>query len=289
VVELARKLKLTPLPLSIEDAKTRINSPIAFEARVHPEVGDETLTVDNLSVDYGKHSAVQNVSLRAMAGEVVALMGPNGSGKSSLLWAIQGSGARSAGEVKTPSGDPQHFSINERLEQITMVPQRASDLLFLNTLADELSESDTLNEVTQGETAKLFLQLSNRTDPKQHPRDLSAGQQLALVLSVQLVKGARLVLLDEPTRGLDYEAKRHLVSAIKLVQSSGRTVLVASHDIEFVAQIADRVYLLENGEITLEGDTVDVLGPAGKLPTQVAQIAGQPGLLLAEQVVAIEN
>jgi energy-coupling factor transport system ATP-binding protein len=170
-----------------------------------------------------------------------------------------------------------------------MVPQRASDLLFLNTLADELSESDTLNEVTQGETAKLFLQLSNRTDPKQHPRDLSAGQQLALVLSVQLVKGARLVLLDEPTRGLDYEAKRHLVSAIKLVQSSGRTVLVASHDIEFVAQIADRVYLLENGEITLEGDTVDVLGPAGKLPTQVAQIAGQPGLLLAEQVVAIEN
>jgi energy-coupling factor transport system ATP-binding protein len=164
------------------------------------------------------------------------------------------------------------------------VPQRASDLLFLNTLTEELDESDRFNGVEPGETAKQFLVLSNRTDPKQHPRDLSAGQQLALVLAVQLVKGSPLVLLDEPTRGLDYEAKRHLVAAIKLVQSTGRAVLVASHDIEFVAQISDRVVVLEAGSVSAQGATQDVLGPGGLLPTQVALIGNQKGLLLAEQV-----
>ena len=105
------------------------------------------------------------------------------------------------------------------------------------------------------------------------------------MLAVQLVKGSPLVLLDEPTRGLDYEAKRHLVSAIRLVQESGRTVVVASHDIEFVAQVSNRVFVLANGKVAFEGRTEDVLGPNGQLPTQVAQITNQPGLLTAEQVV----
>jgi energy-coupling factor transport system ATP-binding protein len=188
--------------------------------------------------------------------------------------------------VWSAKGDPKKLSVAERLGAVTLVPQRASDLLFLNTLAEELAESDRFNEVQPGETAKLFLQLSNRTDPKQHPRDLSAGQQLALVLAVQLVKGAPMVLLDEPTRGLDYEAKRHLASAIEKLKASGRSVLLASHDVEFVAQLADRIYLLEAGLVKTTGTASQLLGFGGVLPTQVAQITEQPGLLLAEQVIA---
>lgn len=285
VVELAKKLNIKPTPLSIEQAKAELKQKLSFEPLPTRTPGMPALEVENLVVEYGAHVAVQGVSLRAESGEVVALMGANGSGKSSLLWSIQGSGARGSGRVWTPSGDPADLNIAERLECVTLVPQRASDLLFLNSLADELAESDKFNEVEPGETAKLFLQLSNRTDPKQHPRDLSAGQQLALVLAVQLVKGSPLVLLDEPTRGLDYEAKRHLVSAIRLVQESGRTVVVASHDIEFVAQVSNRVFVLANGKVAFEGRTEDVLGPNGQLPTQVAQITNQPGLLTAEQVV----
>jgi energy-coupling factor transport system ATP-binding protein len=289
VVELANKLGIKPTPLSIEQAKARLKTKLKFIQLPARAAGKPALEVDGLVVEYGNHIAIQGVSLRAESGEVVALMGANGSGKSSLLWSIQGSGARSSGKVWTPTGDPADLNTAERLECVTLVPQRASDLLFLNSLADELAESDKFNQVEPGETAKLFLQLSNRTDPKQHPRDLSAGQQLALVLAVQLVKGSPLVLLDEPTRGLDYEAKRHLVNAIRLVQESGRTVLVASHDIEFVAQVSNRVYVLTNGEVAIEGQTADVLGPKGQLPTQVAQIANQPGLLLAEQVVTGAN
>jgi energy-coupling factor transport system ATP-binding protein len=275
VVELSKRLNLNPIALSIEEAQEALPKHLRFERLAKPTTGEQTLKVENLTVSYGTHQALDGVSLEASAGEVVALMGANGSGKSSLLWAIQGTGVRSGGSVTS--------------QETTLVPQRAADLLFLNTLTDELAESDKFNEVSPGQTAKLFLQLSNRTDPKQHPRDLSAGQQLALVLAVQLVKGSALVLLDEPTRGLDYEAKRHLVRTIRSIQAAGRTVVVASHDIEFVAQIANRVYVLSDGKISAQGDTESILGSDGLMPTQVAQITNQPGLLLAEQVGENEN
>lgn len=284
VVELSQRLGLTPIALSISEAKQKISKPIAFEKLAENPRGERAMAVDEVSVSYGSKNAVEAVSFEVETGEVLALMGSNGSGKSSLLWAIQGAGKRTGGSVWTKDGDPARIDASERLNTVTLVPQRASDLLFLNTLADELAESDLFNAVTAGETSKLFLALSNRTDPKQHPRDLSAGQQLALVLAVQLVKGSPLVLLDEPTRGLDYEAKRHLVEAIRLVQKGGRTVVVASHDIEFVARIADRVIVLEAGRIIAEGQTRELLGAGGVLPTQVALISNQPGLLLAEQV-----
>ncbi len=284
VVELSKRLGLPRIALSIEEAKKAVSNRIPFSSLPASSKGSLALKVENLSIKYGSQTAVSEVSLEVCAGEVVALMGANGSGKSSLLWAVQGSGRRSAGSVWTPAGDPADLTADERLGIVTLVPQRASDLLFLNTLTDELAESDRFNGVTPGETAKQFLVLSNRTDPKQHPRDLSAGQQLTLVLAVQLVKGSPLVLLDEPTRGLDYEAKRHLVTAIKMVQSTGRAVLVASHDIEFVAQISDRVVVLESGSVRAEGPTQELLGPGGLLPTQVALIGNQVGLLLAEQV-----
>jgi energy-coupling factor transport system ATP-binding protein len=284
VVELSKRLNLKPLALSVAEARSRFPKAITFEPISSPPTGEIALEAKELTIDYGTTKAVDGVSIAVNKGEVVALMGANGSGKSSLLWALQGSGKRTSGTVWTPFGDPSLLDVHERLCAITLVPQRASDLLFLNSLAAELEESDKFNGVSTGETAKLFLELTSRTDPKQHPRDLSAGQQLALVLAVQLVKGAPIVLLDEPTRGLDYEAKRHLAKAIEIVRDSGRSVLIASHDVEFVAQLSSRVFLLETGRVIFEGSTRDALGPDGPLPTQVAAITNQAGLLLATQV-----
>ncbi|MEY4310938.1 MAG: hypothetical protein RLZ71_864 [Actinomycetota bacterium] len=284
-VELGRRLGFEKALLSTSDANLPKN--IEFEPLdlANPS-GEFALRVENLSVSYGDVTAVSNVSFDVSRGEVVSLMGPNGSGKSSLLWAIAGAGKRSSGSVATPFGEPADLNLHERLCAISLVPQRAADLLFLGSIAEELAESDAFANVASGETAKLFLELTNRTDPKQHPRDISAGQQLALVLALQLVKGAPIVLLDEPTRGLDYEAKRHLAKAIETIRESGRTVLVASHDIEFVAQVASRVVILDAGVISQSGSAADLLGCDGPLPTQVAEATGLPGLLLAEQVIS---
>ena len=271
VVEYSKRIGIDPVALSIAEAKRRSASPTKFTPLSVPESADVALRVANLDVKYGKNKAVHGVSFEVNRGEVLALMGPNGSGKSSILWAIQSEANRSAGEVWV-EGD------------LTMVPQRASDLLFLSSLSEELAEGDKAAEAQSGSTAELFLKLSNRTDPKQHPRDLSAGQQLALALSVQLVKGARLILLDEPTRGLDYEAKRHLVNTIRQLSAGGHTVVVASHDVEFVARLASKIVILDNGAVSHSGSAEELLGFDGLLPTQVALIAETPGLLLAEQI-----
>ena len=214
----------------------------------------------------------------------LAIDGVAGSGKTTLCWAIQGSGTRTKGTVKTYKGDTAELGTNERLEVLTMVPQRAADLLFLSTLSAELEESDRFAEVESGSTAKLFKSLAGRIDTSIHPRDLSAGQQLSLVLSIQLVKQAKILILDEPTRGLDYSAKHALAKQLNSLRSADRSVLLATHDIEFVAMVADRVLVLEEGKLVADSSPIEVLGAGKKFASQLAEISNQPGLISLEQV-----
>ncbi|MFM1846212.1 MAG: hypothetical protein RIS19_685, partial [Actinomycetota bacterium] len=210
--------------------------------------------------------------------------GENGSGKTTLCWAIQGSGTRTKGSVITSKGETAELSSNERLEVITMVPQRAADLLFLSTLSAELEESDRFADVEPGSTAKLFKSLAGRIDTSIHPRDLSAGQQLSLVLAIQLVKQAKILILDEPTRGLDYSAKHALAKQLNSIRSADRSVLIATHDIEFVAMVSDRVLVLEDGKLIIDSTPIEVLGAGSKFASQLAEISNEPGLISLEQV-----
>ncbi|NBT48745.1 MAG: ATP-binding cassette domain-containing protein [Actinobacteria bacterium] len=211
-------------------------------------------------------------------------MGENGSGKTSLCWAIQGLGERSSGSVLLGNNDTAELAKQTRLDQVAMVPQRAADLLFLHSLAEELAESDRFAEVEAGATAKLFMGLAGRIDTAIHPRDLSAGQQLALVLAIQLVKGAKVLILDEPTRGLDYAAKRALAKQLATLRAPDRCIILASHDIEFVAMVSDRVLLLKEGEIISDSSPEEVLGWGQPLASQVAIISKTTGLITVEQV-----
>jgi len=115
---------------------------------------------------------------------------------------------------------------------------------------------------------------------------MSAGQQLALGLALQLVKDASIVLLDEPTRGLDYAAKHRLAEVIAELQSEGKTLILASHDIEFVALVANRIVVLQDGQIVTQGSPADILSHEGKLPTQVAAALRTPGLISVSQVLS---
>ncbi len=246
--------------------------------------GFDALQVEGLSVAYGSAQAVSNASIRIERGEIVALVGPNGSGKTSLLWAIHGAGERSAGNSKTPWGETKDLSAEERICAITLVPQRASDLLFLTTVAAELEDSDRFARATANTTARIFEKFAGRVDPNLHPRDLSAGQQLALALAIQLVKDAGIVLLDEPTRGLDYEAKRQLATIIGDLRSLGKAVLIATHDIEFAAQVATRVVPIENGVISDSLSATEAFGFESPLATQVSKALRLNGVYSLSQL-----
>ena len=212
-------------------------------------------------------------------------MGPNGSGKTSLCWALQGLGTVSSGEVILAEGVTAKLENDLRLELVALVPQRATDLLFLNSLAEELEESDRFAKVNQGTTANLFQKMSGRIDTSIHPRDLSAGQQLALVLAIQMAKQPKVLILDEPTRGLDYQAKKSLALQLHQLREATRTIILATHDIEFVAMVADRVVVLDEGKVVSDSTVVEALKPDQPYASQISQISQTEGLIRVGQVI----
>ncbi|GIF69301.1 cobalt ABC transporter ATP-binding protein [Asanoa ishikariensis] len=296
IVELGRVAGWSPLPLSVRDAR-RLAEPIRRDLAAGPAprrpapAGTEpaTLTATGIVVRYGATVAVRGVDLDLRSGTVLAMMGRNGSGKSSLLWAVQGSGPRQGGTVRVDGVDPVDLPSARARRLVGMVPQSAGDLLYLESVAQECAAADRESDATPGTCRFLLDELAPGIDPDQHPRDLSEGQRLALVLAIQLTAAPPVLLLDEPTRGLDYNAKAALGRQIAYLTDQGRAVVVATHDVEFVATVADRVVVLAEGEVVSDGPTVDVLGGSPAFATQVAKIIGPDWLTVSEVAAALHQ
>jgi energy-coupling factor transport system ATP-binding protein len=302
VVELGRLAGWSPLPLSVRDARRRagglrerlqlVGSPAPV--RPAPPAGRPVLTASGVVVRYGDLVAVREVGTRLTAGEVVALMGRNGSGKSSLLWALQGSGRRQAGSVTVDGHDPQSLGPAGARRLVGMVPQTPGDLLNRHSVRAELDQADRDAAVVVGRpreakaagpTARSILdRLAPGIDDTTHPRDLSEGQRLALVLAVQLSISPPVLFLDEPTRGLDYAAKESLSRILADLAADGRAVVVSTHDVEFVAGAADRVIVMAEGEVVADGPTTDVIVASPAFAPQVAKVLAPLPYLTVHQV-----
>lgn len=283
IVHLGRLAGWDPLPLSVRDAR-RVAGPLRERLQrssspapdaVTTRQADPTvslLAATGIVVRHHDVIAVRSVDLTVGAGEVVAVMGRNGSGKSSLLWAIHGAGPRQGGAVLIDATDPSEVPHAQARRLVGLVPQTPTDLLYLSTIDAECSQADRDAGAAAGTCRRLLDRIVPELDGTQHPRDLSEGQRLGLVLAVQLTASPKLVLLDEPTRGLDYRAKDRLAEVIAELASSGSSVVVSTHDVEFVATVADRVVVLADGEIVADGPTPDVVTASASLAPQVAKI-----------------
>ncbi|WP_030721130.1 ABC transporter ATP-binding protein [Streptomyces griseus] len=314
IVELGRAAGWSPLPLSVRDAR-RAARPLrtALEGATPPPVravpdapGATLLGARGITVAYRGVPAVREVDLDLRAGEVTALMGRNGSGKSSLLWALQGSGPRTAGTVRVgrdesgapdaaKGGDPKKLSAAEARRLVGLVPQTPTDLLYLESVKQELDQADTESGTggkaatgATGPSARAILdRLAPGIDGATHPRDLSEGQKLALVLAIQLSAAPRVLLLDEPTRGLDYRAKTQLIAMVDELAAEGWSVVVSTHDVEFAARAADRVVVLAEGDIVADGPTTEVIVASPVFAPQVAKILAPLTYLTVDQVTAV--
>ncbi|AUY53586.1 ABC transporter ATP-binding protein [Streptomyces sp. CB01881] len=301
VVGLGRLAGWRPLPLSVRDAR-RAAAPLRerlADVPVPPPrraavAGEPVLDARGVVVCYGPVAAVREVGLELRAGQVTALMGRNGSGKSSLLWALQGSGPRQGGSVKVvgaeggPAQDPKRLPAARARQLVGLVPQTPTDLLYLESVAQELAQSDLESGRDAGPTARQVLdRLAPGIPDDTHPRDLSEGQKLALVLAIQLAAAPRVVLLDEPTRGLDYQAKEALTGIVDALAAEGRTVVVSTHDVEFVASAADRVVVMAEGEVVADGPTAEVIVASPTFAPQTAKILAPLAYLTIRQVAEV--
>ena len=294
VVELGRLAGWEPLPLSVRDAR-RQAAPLrarldgrsvarAGKAAESPRAA-AALSAQGVTVRHGAVVAVREVSLHLRSGEVAGLMGRNGSGKSSLLWALQGSGARQAGHLDVRGHDPARLRPVEARRVVGLVPQDPADLLYLDSVYAECAEADrACNPPAAGTASGLLERFAPGVDSSTHPRDLSEGQRLALALAIQLSAGPGVVLLDEPTRGLDYAAKAALAGVLRQLAGEGRAILVATHDVEFVAAVADRVIVMATGEVVADGATAGVVTASPAFAPQVAKILAPLAFLTVDQV-----
>jgi energy-coupling factor transport system ATP-binding protein len=254
------------------------------------------MTASDIVVRYGPLVAVRAASLTLHGGECTALMGRNGSGKSSLLWALQGTGSRSSGTIGVGAvdADPARLRSSEARRLVGLVPQTPTDLLYLDTVEAELAQAD--REVRQSAVPGIIASATSAWDildqiapgipAGAHPRDLSAGQQLALVLAIQLTAAPSVILLDEPTRGLDYRAKASLIGVLNRLAGRGHAVVVATHDVEFVTRACDRVIVMAEGEIVTDGPADVVLTASPTFAPQIAKILSPLPYLTEGQVAA---
>lgn len=294
VVHLGRIAGWSPLPLSVRDARRAAEGLRALLSgrgpvrRVMPPT-DAVIDARDVVVRYGSVVALRGAGLRAGAGEVVALMGRNGAGKSTLLSGVAGMRRPDHGSVTVGGVDPTSLHGTALVRAIGYVPQDPGDLLTLDSVARECAAADVDAHCTPGTTRALLALLSPDVVDTDHPRDLSEGQRLSLALAVVLAGAPPVLLLDEPTRGLDYGTKTHLVEALRGLAADGRTVVLATHDVELVAEVATRVVVLAEGEVVADGATAHVVVGSPLFAPQVAKVlAPEPFLTTAEVAQALD-
>ncbi|MCX5378572.1 ABC transporter ATP-binding protein [Streptomyces sp. NBC_00091] len=239
-----------------------------------------------LGIRRGRAEVLRDVTLRVAPGETVALMGRNGAGKSTLLAALTGTLAPTTGQVTVGGRTPHRTPPPEMVRRVGLVPQEPRDLLYADTVAAECAAADADAGAAAGTCRALVGALLPGVPDDTHPRDLSEGQRLTLALALVLTGRPALLLLDEPTRGLDYAAKARLVETLRALAADGHAIVLATHDVELAAELAHRVVILAGGEIVADGPTAEVVVSSPAFAPQVAKILAPGHWLTVSQVAA---
>ena len=276
LVKLARALGLPKISLSVRDLRKETEA-IRGKGMDLPKknltnVGALLIETQKLSVNYQQRLALKPFDIQIKSGEIVALMGRNGAGKSSLLKALL--------DVV-----PFEGKVNRTAKKIGYIPQDANDLLYLQSVSAECEQTDKDNELRPGSTANLLKEIAPNISLQSHPRDLSEGQRLALVLALVLAPKPDLLILDEPTRGLDYQTKSLLVSQLTARAKDSAAVIIATHDVELVAELANRIVILADGELVADGPAIDVLLSSPAFAPQVTKVMSPRRWLTVNDVI----
>jgi energy-coupling factor transport system ATP-binding protein len=211
-------------------------------------------------------------------------MGRNGAGKSTLLNHLVGLRRAQRGSVEVLGRVPATLRAPEAIRLVGLVPQDPGALLCAETVAAECRDGDRDGGLLEGTTHAVLGSLMGGISDNAHPKDLSEGQRLALALAIVLASEPPLLLLDEPTRGLDYGAKERLSRQLRRLAAEGHCVVVATHDVELVAEVADRVVVLADGEVITDGPVRSVVCHSTGLAPQVARILAPAEWLTVEEV-----
>ena len=210
----------------------------------------QVASIERITFSYGGHLAIDDVSLDLFADEVFVLMGPNGAGKSSLIRLLTGALKPASGRVSlmTPSGDGSAL--------LGFVPQEIALYPWLSARENcrAFARVAGLDRRVTALRIGEALQLTQCESVADRPiSQLSGGNKRRANIAAALVGNPTLLILDEPTVGVDFEARRAIAQTIEALKSSGRSVLMTTHDFEEAGALADRVGFLVDGRLVAHG------------------------------------
>jgi energy-coupling factor transport system ATP-binding protein len=275
VTHLGHLLGWSPPPLTVRDARRAAQgTTLPHTPPVDPPApGEQLVAGRGLKVCLGGNLALRKVDVEVGRGEVVALLGRNGSGKTTLLRALAGLVEPDSGSVTTDG-------------RVAYLPQDPNALLFAPTVRAELEHTlRLLGRRDPGAVDAWLARLGLDRLAERHPRSLSAGQRQRVAIGAVAVGGADVLLLDEPTRGIDPPSAAALEHAVADHAAGGGAVVLATHDVELAARCATRAVVLGDGEVVASGSAREVL--AGSLfAPQVLRVL-PPFLTVAEVAAAM--
>ena len=222
-----------------------------------PQSGEPVIRVSGLKKFYGDVKAVDGVSFEVGRGEVFGMLGPNGAGKTTTIEVLEGLRPPDSGVVEVFGLDvcthPESIKqrIGVQLQSVSLYPRlTVTELLdlFGSFFKHSVSTKQLIDAVDLGERAKAY------------SMNLSGGQQQRLSIALALVNDPELVFLDEPTTGLDPQARRSLWDLVKGLQSRGKSVMLTTHYMEEAAELCDRVAIMDHGHILEMGAVPELIG-----------------------------
>jgi energy-coupling factor transport system ATP-binding protein len=274
VLELAKKLRkeigiFNGLPLSAEDFYNNIQGKLPDKVELHqhrPEFDDfsgehhhiPAIEVKNVSFTYpGSVQALKDASLTIYKGDFVAIMGENGAGKTTLVKHFNGLLRPNTGKILVDGEDISSSTVAQLARKIGLVFQNPDDQLFEETVEKEISfalRNFGMNEKLINERVNWALNLLDIVDYKnKSPFTLSGGERKRVALASVLAWDPDILVLDEPTIGQDYGQKERLRHFLMQLGTQGKTVIIVTHDVEFVAESQPRIVLMSDGKVQGQG------------------------------------
>lgn len=249
--------------------------------------GETIIDIQNLWFTYPNgQEALKNINLKIISGDFVVIMGENGAGKTTLMKNINGLLKPGRGRVKVLNRDTKKLSVEELASTVGYLSQDPNDYLFLPTVGEELFFTlKNLGLTDDGNCEEILdrLQLTPYVDS--NPRDLSTGERQRVALASVLAAKPKLLLLDEPTRGLDYRLKEELGDILLQLQREGIAILVITHDVEFAAEYADDIVLMAEGSIIARGNKYEMLSGSTFYSPQISKLFNN----IADNVVTLNQ
>jgi energy-coupling factor transporter ATP-binding protein EcfA2 len=296
LIKLAKEMDWHPLPLTIKEGlpfARRLSASLGHDAestrdrQTTQSNRDPVVAAIDLWFSYNGHEALTGLSLSVSPGEFVALMGRNGSGKTTLLKHIVGLLRPERGRVELWGEDIRGKNVEDIARRVGYVPQNPGSVLFAETLRGELDFTRRSHALATGGYEDLLQRLHLSDFADSYPRDLSGGERQRAAMAAILVAEPDVILLDEPTRGLDYDQKQSLAQFLSDKQREGKAVVMSTHDVELVAQCADRVVILGEGQIIVDGPTRQVMGNSMVFSSQMSKLFRDRHFIAVDDVLRL--